>query len=166
MKMTSRIFAAVSVCAAVLAFAGMARAQQPEPLYPYLMQPQYLAPQARTRIYPAVRASDEKPRKAVKRKHSKIDPALIEELRRRGDKTGSINKRIVVREKARVIENERIVDDPPITVQRHITIDENRPHNGGRTIRAEAEVTIIGPDRMSIRLFRKRSGADANAKAN
>jgi len=30
-----------------------------------------------------------------------------------------------------------------------------------RTIRAEAEVTIIGPDRMSIRLFRKREVAPA-----
>ena len=35
----------------------------------------------------------------------------------------------------------------------------------GRVIRAEAEVTIIGPDRMSIRLFRKRKGGDANARA-
>jgi hypothetical protein len=33
-------------------------------------------------------------------------------------------------------------------------------------IRAEAEVTIIGPDRMSIRLFRKRDGSDANAKVS
>jgi hypothetical protein len=34
-----------------------------------------------------------------------------------------------------------------------------------RVIHAEAEVTIIGPDRMSIRLFRKRGG-NANAKAD
>ena len=35
-----------------------------------------------------------------------------------------------------------------------------------RVIRAEAEVTILGPDRMSIRLFRKRKGgADAKAEA-
>ncbi len=31
----------------------------------------------------------------------------------------------------------------------------------GRVIRAEAEVTIIGPDRMSIRLFRKRNAGPA-----
>jgi hypothetical protein len=33
-------------------------------------------------------------------------------------------------------------------------------------IRAEAEVTILGPDRMSIRLFRKghNKGGDANAE--
>jgi hypothetical protein len=36
----------------------------------------------------------------------------------------------------------------------------------GRVIRAEAEVTILGPDRMSIRLFRKHDGSDANAKAS
>ena len=34
-----------------------------------------------------------------------------------------------------------------------------------RVIRAEAEVTILGPDRMSIRLFRKGHGDDANAEA-
>jgi hypothetical protein len=35
-----------------------------------------------------------------------------------------------------------------------------------RIIRAEAEVTILGPDRMSIRLFRKGGrGADAKASA-
>jgi hypothetical protein len=38
--------------------------------------------------------------------------------------------------------------------------------NGKRVIRAEAEVTILGPDRMSIRLFRKGhgKGSDANAE--
>ena len=34
-----------------------------------------------------------------------------------------------------------------------------------RVIRAEAEVTILGPDRMSIRLFRKGHSDDANAEA-
>jgi hypothetical protein len=37
--------------------------------------------------------------------------------------------------------------------------------DGKRVIRAEAEVTILGPDRMSIRLFRKgHNGRDANAE--
>jgi hypothetical protein len=35
-----------------------------------------------------------------------------------------------------------------------------------RTIRAEAEVTILGPDRMMIRLFRKGSAAKAEADVN
>jgi len=37
--------------------------------------------------------------------------------------------------------------------------------NTKRVIRADAEVTILGPDRMSIRLFRKgHNGGDANAE--
>jgi hypothetical protein len=36
--------------------------------------------------------------------------------------------------------------------------------NSKRVIRAEAEITILGPDRMSIRLFRKGQGRDANAE--
>ena len=36
--------------------------------------------------------------------------------------------------------------------------------NVKRVINAEAEITILGPDRMSIRLFRK--GSKANARAD
>jgi hypothetical protein len=39
-----------------------------------------------------------------------------------------------------------------------------RDANTKRVIRAEAEVTILGPDRMSIRLFRKGHVDDANAE--
>ena len=39
-----------------------------------------------------------------------------------------------------------------------------RDSGGKRVIRAEAEVTILGPDRMSIRLFRKEKARDANAE--
>ena len=35
-----------------------------------------------------------------------------------------------------------------------------------RVIRAEAEVTILGPDRMNIRLFRKGRGTSVNAPAD
>jgi len=34
-----------------------------------------------------------------------------------------------------------------------------------RVIQADAEITIHGSDRMSIRLFRKGSGGKANARA-
>ena len=46
-----------------------------------------------------------------------------------------------------------------VTKSKQVVVREN-----GRTrvIKAEAEVTILGPDRMSIRLFRK--GRDANAE--
>jgi hypothetical protein len=39
-----------------------------------------------------------------------------------------------------------------------------REATGKRVIKADAEVTILGPDRMSIRLFRKGRGNDANAE--
>ena len=44
--------------------------------------------------------------------------------------------------------------------------DKTKEVDGKRVIRAEAEVTILGPDRMSIRLFRKgrKNGRDANAE--
>jgi len=39
-----------------------------------------------------------------------------------------------------------------------------RETDSRRVIRADAEVTILGPDRMSIRLFRKGRAKDANAE--
>ena len=48
-------------------------------------------------------------------------------------------------------------EDAPVTIE---TEDAGAPLESGkqRVIRAEAEVTIIGPDRMNIRLFRKGRG--------
>lgn len=97
-----------------------------------------------------------------------------------------IDSKSVIYEKPIVIERRRYVDDPPVVVQRHHVVDVPAPvpdaaaqvdtgaappagpgYNGprGRVIHAEAEVTILGPDRMSIRLYRKGRGLDANAKA-
>jgi len=49
---------------------------------------------------------------------------------------------------------------------REAKTNEPKESAGKRVIRAEAEVTILGPDRMSIRLFRKGHGkaSDANAE--
>jgi hypothetical protein len=48
---------------------------------------------------------------------------------------------------------------------REAKTNEPKESVGKRVIRAEAEVTILGPDRMSIRLFRKGQKArDANAE--
>ncbi len=49
---------------------------------------------------------------------------------------------------------------------REAKTNELKESAGKRVIRAEAEVTILGPDRMSIRLFRKGHGkaSDANAE--
>lgn len=166
-----------------------------EPLYPY-------APPQRSTM------RTEKPRvetraSANAKPTSKVDPALIAELRRkrkpgttssskpkRGDDvTASIEKNpdskkftktTIVREKPVVRTNYRVVEHPPIVVQREISEDQlaegsghppappqGVPHGaplGARTIRAEAEITILGPDRMSIRLFRRQDGSDANAR--
>ena len=172
-----------------------ARAQTyPEPLYPYVVQPQYYQPypSRRARGLQAAPVIPASPQAAVhkKPKRSKIDPALVEELRSRGARAqrGVLNsKPIIVREPPVVIESRRVVNDPPRVVERHYEVDDNgavvptdppdqgaayaRPQRGAgkqtpRVIRAEAEVTILGPDRMSIRLFRKRPGGDANARSN
>jgi hypothetical protein len=182
-----------------LCIGGAAQAQyyaQPEPLYPYVAQPQY-APQP----YPYVQSPNvrhvprdyQPPRAAQPRKVTKTDHALVEELRKGrhkkkeavaetekkdvvivDKKNVEIDKKIVVREKPVVRKRIRVVDDPPIIVQRQINehgqvVSEGRvppPASGaGRVIHAEAEVTILGPDRMSIRLYRKNDGRDANARA-
>jgi hypothetical protein len=47
--------------------------------------------------------------------------------------------------------------------------DKHGDKRGGdeiRVIGAEAEITILGPDRMNIRLFRKGGGRKANASAD
>lgn len=98
-----------------------------------------------------------------------------------------VNTTKVVRDPPVVIEHRRVVDDPPRVIERHHYVEDApaprrrkaqieergiialdpKTHGGDandkRVIHAEAEVTILGPDRMSIRLFRK-SGADANAR--
>jgi hypothetical protein len=119
----------------------------------------------------------------VRRARTHNDRALIEELRRKHARKSDgkvINTVKVVRGKPIVIEHRRIVDDPPRVVERvqfedgtpakraDIQMGEPREQKKGerRVIRAEAEVTILGPDRMSIRLFRKQNGrAKAEAAA-
>jgi hypothetical protein len=93
-----------------------------------------------------------------------------------------ITKTIVVREKPIVRKTYRVVEHPPIVVQREVGEDrageggghahvapqgapQGAPLAGARTIRAEAEITILGPDRMSIRLYRRQDGSDAHATA-
>ena len=175
---------------------GQGYGYRTEPLYPYappqrgLMRPE--KPRVETRASP-----DAQPTR-------KVDPALIAELRKKrkvaakpntkpapsADVTASIEptpdkkkftRTVVVREKPIVRTNYRVVEHPPIVVQREVSEDQVEggghaqvaprgvpqaaPLAGTRTIRAEAEITILGPDRMSIRLFRKQDGGDANAKA-
>lgn len=124
---------------------------------------------------------------------SKTDPALIDELRKRPKVTRPVvETTAVVREKPVVIETKRYVDDPPRVIEKYNVVDDKvadgKPARAKRkrvatietgdvpaadkrkgkdqvrrVINAEAEITILGPDRMSIRLFRKGSKANASA---
>jgi hypothetical protein len=132
------------------------------------------------------------PARKIERRVTHNDPALIEELRRRHAKPvrgDVVNTTRIVRDKPVVIEHQRVVDDPPRVIERRHYVDDAPPARAAkvatdvappraparagkaekatvRTIRAEAEVTILGPDRMSIRLFRKRGAGSAKAEAD
>ena len=180
---------------------------QSQPLYPYVVQqPQYYPqPQYAPQPYPYVQPGPNMRRvphnygalraSAPAHKAGKTDPALVEELRSKARKNKAdkddvvvdkkdvkIDKKVVVRGKPIVRNHVRVVDNPPIVVQREIdgdsgqvlseqrvpTLQPQAPTQApitGRVIHAEAEVTILGPDRMSIRLYRKGDGRDAQAKA-
>lgn len=145
-------------------------------------RPDETAPQPRRRNRHAaatVQASKPEPRNA--RARSKVDPALVAELSERQKGKGAvINTTQVVRDKPVVNETKRYVDLPPRVVERYVdgngkpirgknarlagsrvTIDVpvlDKPKGKDdvkRVINAEAEITIIGPDRMNIRLYRK-----------
>lgn len=135
-----------------------------------------------------------KPRR-FDRSHKPVDRALIEELRKRHAKTeqteqannepavrkpagrGIINTTKIVRDPPVVRETRRYVDDPPRIIERRQVVDDDtgtvepeqtprRDDTKKRVIAADAEVTILGPDRMSIRLFRKGQGPKAQARAD
>ena len=210
MKNAKRLLVIVSVTLAVSAAQaqnyGQSYGYAPEPLYPYAVPgtsygyPQYQQPRAYPYVSPrtnraraSARIMDveqgdrdiERPRP----KRTKVDPALIEELRTRGKSKyidgKKIDKTVYVRGKPRVVTTQRIVDDPPIVVTRNHVVDvpvesaadpsrgrglmhtrrqkaraeAHANQDGPRVIRAEAEVHIIGPDRMSIKLFRRGTSA-------
>lgn len=183
-------------------------AGSPPPLYPYAVQQNQpyaveVAPNTYViqrpgaqRQQPATRsgnvpvAANVRSTPVGERARSKVDPALVEELRNRPKVTRPVVETTqVVREKPVVIETKRYVDDPPRVIERYNVVDDKpvRAKNkrvatveaddavvietpkanadGKRVIKAEAEITILGPDRMSIRLFRKGDGTKAKASA-
>lgn len=117
------------------------------------------------------------------RPHKPADRPLIEELRKRGQtKRTVVNTTQVARDPPVVVETKRYVDDAPRVIERRHVVedvpvrsrrnqtatedrDTSKLMSGGdskrRVIQADAEITILGPDRMSIRLFRKRHGRSA-----
>ena len=128
------------------------------------------------------------------RPHKPVDHALVEELRQRHQSKDNVNTTQVVRDPPVVRETRRVVDDPPrVITRKHIIEDQpdgsqtmtveddappvqqrksapvqrpSRDDGKKRVIQADAEVTILGPDRMMIRLFRKGQGPKANARAD
>ena len=201
-----------SLGAAVLAIVAAltpatARAQwysssaSPPPLYPYAVQQnQPYAVEVAPNTYviqrpgaPRQQGDVRNPTVATIRNvpaRSKVDPALVEELRNRPKVTRPVIETTqVVREKPVVIETKRYVDDPPLVIERYNVVEDKPARaktkrvatvetddavvvetpkanaDGKRVIKAEAEITILGPDRMSIRLFRKGDGTKAKASA-
>jgi hypothetical protein len=151
-----RRLALFAVIAAGLLPAAGAQAQyngataQPAPLYPYAVRGHEshaveVAPNTNRIRRPAPARTDQYVGHrggyaALNRPHKKADRALIEKLRKRARSPAAIAYR------------------------------DNKKRGGHvdsktRVIQADAEITIHGPDRMSIRLFRKGSGGKANARA-
>jgi hypothetical protein len=126
------------------------------------------------------------------RPHKPVDRALVEELRKRTqsknkeseEKEAAVNTTKIVRDAPVVVEHKRHVDDPPRVIERRHIVDHESARakckrgivencdTGSRAsgddakkrvIDADAEITILGPDRMSIRLFRKGHGPSAKA---
>ena len=110
-----------------------------------------------------------------------------EQADRAGSKRGVVNTVKIVRDRPIVVETQRVVDDPPRVIDRQqivddapvgsqggpVVVEEAPPIQPGRrgdtkrrVIAADAEVTILGPDRMSIQLFRKGEGPRARARAD
>lgn len=209
MTLTSRNMAVLVLAAAALLPAA-AQAQwyssvsnQP-PLYPYAAPSnQPYAVQVAPNMYVIRRPEDAQ--QAPQRRHknaateraitrSKVDPALVEELRNRPKVSRPvINTTQVVRGEPVVVETKRYVDDPPRVVERYVDVNgkpvdvkpagakskrvstavidapvidtpKGKNNDVKRVISAEAEITILGPDRMNIRLFRKGHKANASAE--
>jgi hypothetical protein len=119
------------------------------------------------------------------RLHGPVHRGLIEELRKRSQtERRVVNTTKIVRHPLVVVETERYVDNPPHVIERrHVVADapldshartaiveesessnrSGRDDGKKRVFRADAEIIILGPDRMNIRLFRKGPGAKAKA---
>ncbi|MFA6265901.1 MAG: hypothetical protein WC670_09340 [Pseudolabrys sp.] len=131
------------------------------------------------------------PAPAARASRTRNDPVLIDELRKRAavKPHGTVNTTKVVHEKPKVVETTRYVDDPPRVVERYTVVDDGNgekkvvvePQAAGRSlgtkhnrheknekrvIQADAEITILGPDRMTIQLYRKGERGKAGARLN
>jgi hypothetical protein len=181
------------LCIAGLAPVTAAQAQSYErvgrpSLYPYEPPPgQPYAVEVAPGAYVIHRPRERRIYRAVGRRVIRAAPhrravRQVEKHKSAGRRAGkAINTRWIVREKPLVIETRRVVDDPPTVIERRHYVDDvpvpprRRPiakrvrkragDKDPRVIHADAEITILGPDRMSIRLIRRDGQAlDANAR--
>jgi hypothetical protein len=162
---------------------------QPQRDYPYVSARKRAAAPAPGKFdrphKPVDHALVDELRKRVQKKNN-TDQASVEPVEK-----NTVNKTKIVRHPPIVRETTRYVDDPPRVIDQ-VTVDDNEetPNRGlltqrrrsaprttatvppapadkmPRTIAADAEVTILGPDRMTIRLFRKGQGPFAKAKSS
>ena len=177
----TRRLALFAVIAAGLFPAAGAQAQyhgataRPAPLYPYAVpghQPYAaeVAPNtygirrpAASRAYPYVGRRGGYA--ALNRPHKKAERALIEERHGRLPiKRIVIHARTIGHDIPAGVETRRVVERRHVVVDRDIRTRAGRDINKKRVIQAEAEITIHGPDSMSIRLFRKGRGGKAIAR--
>ena len=112
--------------------------RQPAPLYPYAVQNSYGVQ------YPSSVAEQ---RNAVE-----VAPNF------------NVSQRPAARRAYPYVGRRHVVEDVPVSSRRKpaaIAAADSKK----RVIKADAEITILGPDRMSIRLFRKGQGPKAGALA-
>jgi hypothetical protein len=103
------------------------------------------------------RVVDDPPR-VIERRHITEDApgrGLIKHRREVGQEDVVVEQGVAPREAKRLAKGKHVPREA-----------KSKEVDGKRVIRAEAEVTILGPDRMSIRLFRKghKGGGDASAE--
>lgn len=92
---------------------------------------------------------------------------VVRETHRYVDDPPRVIDRVVEDDSAGETPNRGLLTQPRGGTQRNIQTAAPRSNdNAPRVIAADAEVTILGPDRMSIRLFRKGQGPRANARAD
>ena len=103
-------------------------------------------------------------RRAVKKVVKKPVKQAAKRTGHKAGKTASrkpdriVRTRKIVHDKPLVIVTRRVVEDPPKVITRRHYVDDKPAgirNVEPRVIHADAEITILGPDRMSIRLVRK-----------
>lgn len=160
-RVLTAIAAAMTFSLVSIASAQAQGYAQPDPLDPYA-QPQQSytyapAPQG-GRAYPYVGVRQPAPSYYAYPRAPQATPKIVHRP----------PSEVVEREPMRVKRKQAVAKIEPAPkperTTKHVEVTGSTiPAEKGRVIRAEAEVTIIGPDRMSIRLFRRREASPGAA---